>query len=405
MNGLDVIGQGSGITAAKGYKASAVRAGIKKEGLDLAVFSSDVKASAAAVFTRNLVQAAPIGVCRKNLKASRGCARAVVVNSGNANACTGEDGRLVALQTAKETARLLGVPWEQVLVASTGVIGQPLPMDRLIGALPQAVADLSVDRGGEAAAAILTTDTCTKESVVRMDSPLGPFTVGGMAKGSGMIHPDMATTLVFITTDAEVEPAALKGYLGESVDVSFNRITVDGDTSTNDMAAILANGMSGVRIEPGSAAERGFQEALTGVLSELARAVVRDGEGATKLVTVEVTGAKGETEALKVAKTIATSQLVKTAVYGADANWGRIVGAAGRAGVDLDPSKLRVSIGGVAVLSPGYVAEFSEEEVTERLRKDEVVLSVDLGQGAGSARVWTCDLTHGYIDINASYRT
>lgn len=398
-------GPGSGITAAAGYKASAVRAGIKKEGRDLVLIASDVSASAAAVYTRNRVQAAPIGICRANLATSRGRARAVVVNSGNANACTGEKGRLAALKTVEETARLLGVPGEQVLVASTGVIGQLLPIERLVGALPQAVAGLSVDQGSEAAAAILTTDTCTKEAVNRVDTTVGRFTVGGVAKGSGMIHPDMATTLAFVTTDADVEPAFLQQILRDSVDVSFNRITVDGDTSTNDMVAVLANGLSGIRIESDSNGETTFREALTGVLTDLARAVARDGEGATRLVTVEVTGARGENEALQVARTIASSPLVKTAVYGADANWGRIMGAAGRAGVELDPSKMQVSIGGLVVLSPGYVSDFSEEEASGKLKDDEVVLSVDLGQGVGSARVWTCDLTHGYIDINASYRT
>ncbi|NOZ00309.1 MAG: bifunctional glutamate N-acetyltransferase/amino-acid acetyltransferase ArgJ [Deltaproteobacteria bacterium] len=399
----------TGVTAARGFRASGVSAGIKKTGpgneeKDLALVAADVTASVAAVFTKNLVQAAPIGVCRKHIAASGGRARAIVVNSGNANACTGAVGREAAMRTAVEAAGLLGVAVNEVLVASTGVIGQTLPVDLLLQALPEAVNGLSADGGSDAARAIMTTDTRTKQIALTVETPDGQYTVGGMAKGSGMIHPDMATTLAFVTTDAVVESGVLNDCLKQAVDVSFNRISVDGDTSTNDMVAVMANGVSGVKVQ-GEASTSVFLNGLTKVLTHLAKEVVRDGEGATRLVTVEVSGARDDNEALKVSRTVSTSPLVKTAVYGADANWGRIVGAVGRAGVDLDPAALTVSICGLEVLSPGYRSDYSEADAGRLMKADEVVISVDLGQGVGFARTWTCDLTHGYIDINASYRT
>ena len=291
-----------------------------------------------------------------------------------------------------------------MLVASTGVIGVRLPVDRILEGLPKAVEELSVEGGTAAAKATLTTDTCIKESVRIIDTGDGRYTVGGMAKGSGMIHPDMATMLAFVTTDAAISPGLLRPVLQNAVNYSFNRLTVDGDTSTNDMVAILANGASGVEIESDDATNR-FQRALTEVLVELARAVARDGEGATRLITVTVTGAASEEDALKVARTISCSPLVKTAVHGADANWGRIVAAAGRAGVDLDPARLAVRINGLAVMLPGYASDFSEEEAAAKLQQDEVVLEIDLGNGTAEATTWTCDLTSDYISINAHYRT
>lgn len=390
----------TGVTAPAGFLAAGVRCGIRKEHRDLALVVSQTEASAAAVFTRNLVQAAPVVQSRQALAASDGRARAVVLNSGNANACTGEPGDRAAGRTAESLARLLEVRSDRVLVASTGVIGVQLPVDRLLAGLPPAVAALSVEGGADAAEAILTTDTCTKECVRRVDDPAGAYTIGAMAKGSGMIHPDMATTLAVVTTDAAVPAESLRGMLRRATDRSFNRLTVDGDTSTNDMIALLANGAAGV--EPEAA---GFERALTEVLVELARAVARDGEGATRLVTVRVTGAATESEALAVARTVAGSLLVKTAIHGADANWGRIAAAAGRAGVALRPEALTVGINGLTVLSPGYVSDFSEEEASARLARDEVVLTVDLGAGEAEATTWTCDLTKGYIEINADYRT
>jgi glutamate N-acetyltransferase/amino-acid N-acetyltransferase len=390
----------TGVTAPLGFLASGIHCGIRRDHTDLALLVSEHEAAAAAVFTRNLVQAAPIVLTRRALESSGGRAQAVVVNSGNANACTGAPGDLAAGRSAETLADLLRLPVDRVLVASTGVIGQQLPVERLIDKLPRAVAALSVEGGADAAEAILTTDTCTKEAVRQVDGPGGSYTIGAMAKGSGMIHPDMATTLAFVTTDASVAGDTLGTVLRRATELSFNRVTVDGDTSTNDMIAVLANGAAGVEAEPES-----FERALTEVLVELARAVARDGEGASRLVTVRVTGARIEEEALAVARTIAGSLLVKTAVYGADANWGRIAAAAGRAGVALRPEALTVRINGLTVLTPGYHSTYSEDEASARLAEPEVILEVDLAEGAAEATTWTCDLTEGYIDINANYRT
>jgi len=393
-----------GVTAARGFRAAGLHCGIRKTRDDLALVVSDVPAACAAVFTRNRVVAAPVTVSKAHLSESRGWIRAIVVNSGNANACTGDHGMDAAATMATDTARLLGVEPCRVLVSSTGVIGQRLPIERIVGALPRLVGALTEDGGAEVSRAILTTDTRAKLSVRTVDTPSGTYTVGGMAKGSGMIHPDMATTLGFVTTDAAVEPEALQALLRRAVDRSFHCITVDGDTSTNDMVAVLANGASGVDIaSPDDLAT--FEAALTGVLADLARQVAADGEGATRLIEVVVTGARTEADAAAVARTIAGSPLVKTAVHGADANWGRILAAAGRAGVEFDPAEATVAIGGVEVLSPGYVSEFSEELASARMRAPEVVLDVDLGCGPGRAVAWTCDLSARYVEINGSYRT
>jgi glutamate N-acetyltransferase/amino-acid N-acetyltransferase len=390
----------TGVTAPAGFLAAGIRCGIRRDHLDLALLVSEREAAAAAVFTRNLVQAAPVVLSRQALATSGGRARAIVVNSGNANACTGEPGDLAARRTVESLAGLLSLPVDQVLVASTGVIGPQLPMDRLLTGLPRAVDALCVAGGTDAAEAILTTDTCRKEFVRRVEAPGGTYTIGGMVKGSGMIHPDLATTLAFVTTDAAVPAGELAAILRRAADRSFNRLTVDGDTSTNDMIAVLANGAAGIAAEVD-----GFERALTELLVKMARAVARDGEGATRLVTVRVTGAGGEPEALAVARTIAGSLLVKTAVHGGDANWGRIVAAAGRAGVSLRPEAMTVKINGLKVMSPGYLSDHSEEEATARLAEPEVVLECDLGDGTAEATTWTCDLTAGYIDINAHYRT
>jgi glutamate N-acetyltransferase/amino-acid N-acetyltransferase len=410
----------TGVTAPLGFLASSVACGIRRARPDLSLIVSERPCSAAAVFTRNLVVAAPIVASREALRASGGHARAIVVNSGNANACTGDHGLAAARETARVAARLLHVDESEILVASTGVIGQRLPVERLLEGLPSAVATLSVEGGADAANAILTTDTRVKESVRRVTTARGTFTIGGMAKGSGMIHPDMATTLAFVTTDAAVSPSLLQRCLWRAADLSFNRMLVDGDTSTNDMIAVLANGASGVAIGNGGAREAvgdcgvpeaesaevaAFQEALNGVLIDLARAVARDGEGATKLITIEVTGARSEEDALRVGRTIAGSPLVKTAVHGADANWGRIVAAAGRAGVPIDPARLRVALCGLEVLAPGFVSNYSEEEAHNRLLGDDIAITVDLGMGSAHATLWTCDFSAEYVAINASYRS
>jgi glutamate N-acetyltransferase/amino-acid N-acetyltransferase len=395
----------TGITAAAGFRAAGVSAGIRRQGApDLALLVSDEVASAAAVFTSNLVQAAPVTYSRRALQESGGHVRAIVTNSGNANACTGPAGDEAARRTADQTAALLAIAREQVLVASTGVIGVPLPLDRIEAALPIAVEELSRQGGADAARAILTTDTCTKESARTVTREHGAYTVGGMAKGSGMIHPDMATTLAFITSDVAIDPSSLKKILHRAVDRSFNRITVDGDTSTNDMLAVLANGASGVVLESDADLDQ-FETALTEVAADLARAVARDGEGATKLITVRVTGARSQGDALAVARTVASSPLVKTAVHGGDANWGRIVAAAGRAGVALEPERLAVRINDLNVLEPGFLSRFSETAAAEALACSDVLLTIDLGIGESEETIWTCDLTADYIAINAHYRT
>ncbi len=392
-----------GVTAARGFRAAGVHCGIRKKRPDLALLVADEPVAAAAVFTTNAVQAAPILVCREHLAASGSCVQAVVVNAGNANACTGDEGVAAARTTASLAARVLNVDRDHVLVASTGVIGVPLPIDCIVRGIPDAAAELSTVGGAAAAEAILTTDTCVKLARRDVSTPFGGYTIGGMAKGSGMIHPNMATTLGFVTTDASVAPALLDTCLRRGVDQSFHRVSVDGDTSTNDMVAVLAGGASGVEIDRSAAAE--FETALTAVLVDLAKAVVRDGEGATRLVEVEVIGAPTDADALQVARTVAGSSLVKTAIHGGDANWGRIAAAAGRAGVAISPERLRIFLAGVEVLSPGYRSTFDEADVHDRMLAKDVSVVVDLGLGRGRAAVWTCDLSAEYVRINASYRS
>ncbi len=392
-----------GVTAPEGYRASGVHCGIRNHKPDLALVVSDRPAVAAAVYTTNAVQAAPLLHNQAVLERNGGRARAIVVNSGVANACTGEQGDRAAEWMAAETGRLLGFEPGDVLVGSTGVIGVQLPLDRLAEGLPLAVERLSIDGGPAAARAILTTDTHIKETVQWVEGPSGVYTVGGMAKGSGMIHPDLATTLGFVTTDAAIAVDRLQPILRRAVDRSFNRITVDGDTSTNDMIIVLANATAGVEV--GSVEEAGFESALTTVLVDLAKEVARDGEGATRLITVRVTGAATEADALAVARTVSTSLLVKTAVYGADANWGRVVAAAGRAGVPVRGERMTLRLGGLEVLAPGYLSDFSEGEATHRLSQNEVEIHLDLGLGDEGALTWTCDINGRYVDINAGYRT
>lgn len=392
----------TGVTAAAGFRAAGVHCGIRRHHLDLALVASDREASAAAVFTSNAVKAAPLLLDQASLRRTGGRARAIVVNSGIANACTGERGAEAARWMAEATAERLGCRPDEVLVASTGVIGVQLPIDKLADGIAEAAAALSPDGGPAAARAILTTDTRIKESVRRVGPPGNGYTIGGMAKGSGMIHPDLATTLAFVTTDAAVEPSSLRAMLRRAADLSFNRITVDGDTSTNDMIVVLSNGASGVNVGRG---DEPFLKTLTEVLIDLAVEVARDGEGASRLITVRVTGAATEPDALAVAGAISGSPLVRTAVHGADANWGRVVAAAGRAGVPVDASEMTLRLGGLEVLSPGYRSDYSEGDATERLSRDEVEIWLDLGMGEAEATMWTCDLTRGYIDINAGYRT
>ena len=393
-----------GVTTPRGFRAAGVSAGIKaNHGLDLALLVSDGPAQAAAVFTTNLALAAPVVVSREHLARSGGTARAVIVNSGCANACTGDEGMQAARDMAAETARLVHCPAEQVLVASTGVIGVALPIDKIRDGLPAAFGALGADQGAMAARAIMTTDPFPKEAAAQVVIDGRDVTIGGMAKGSGMIEPMLATMLAFVTTDAAVPKTLLDRALREAVGDTFNAITVDGECSTNDCVMLLANGASGVAIDEVSYAT--FAAGLTAVCRELALGIVRGGEGATKLVTVMVKGAASSGEARKAAKAIANSLLVKTAIHGGDPNWGRLIAVAGRAGVAFELSRAAVMIGSTVLLENGRPHDEASPEAAEYLRGKDLTVSVDLGAGGASSTVWTCDLSAEYVRINADYRT
>jgi glutamate N-acetyltransferase/amino-acid N-acetyltransferase len=393
------------VSAPAGFRAAGVACGIKKShGLDLALIVSDTPASSAAVFTLNKAVAAPVIVSKARLQASGGHSRVVVINSGCANACTGPDGYQTAEAMADAAAGAAGVDPSQVLVASTGVIGVSLDRQRVTDGIAAAARVLARDGGPAAARAIMTTDPFPKEAAVEVTTPSGTFRVGGIAKGSGMIEPLMATMLGVVTTDAKIEPALLQRALTAVTDVTFNAISVDGECSTNDCVFLLANGASGVTIADGEFDL--FVEALRRVCEPLAVGIVRGGEGATKLITIEVTGGATDVEAKQAARAIANSPLVKTAVHGADPNWGRLVAVAGRAGVDFDLERARVQIGDVELFAGGRPFDERAQQASEHLKDANVTLRVDLGTGkSGAARMWTCDLSAEYVRINAEYRT
>jgi glutamate N-acetyltransferase / amino-acid N-acetyltransferase len=380
-----------------GYRYASAYAGIRKVAKDdLALIVSDAPASAAAVFTKNRVVAGPVIVARRNLRASRGRMRAVLANAGNAN-CATHTAEEVALECVRFAAGLLKLPPREVLPASTGVIGVDLDSALILRTLPALYSGLDPGRFDDAAGAILTTDTRAKTSFVE----IGGARLAGMAKGSGMIHPRLATTLAFVMTDALVAPAALRSALARAIERSFNRISVDGDTSTNDTVAVFANGASKTRPQP-----KAFEEALATALESLATQIVRDGEGARRFVTIEVHGAIHDRAAEKIARSIANSPLVKTAIAGCDPNWGRILSAAGNAGTPFDPRLADIDMQGVTVCRGGVAADFSEEDLKQKLSAAECAIRFTLrGRGRGRARFWTCDLTEDYIRINASYRT
>jgi glutamate N-acetyltransferase / amino-acid N-acetyltransferase len=393
-----------GITAAEGFTAAGVASGIKASGaLDITLIVADRPASVAAVFTTNQVQAAPVLVSREHVTASGGWARAVIVNSGCANACTGAQGLSTTRATVAAVANLVGCPVEQVLVSSTGVIGVHLPVDKVISGASAAFAALG--RNGQTAArGIMTTDTGPKEFSVRVSTPAGSFRVGGIAKGAGMIEPMMATMLAFVTTDASVAPALLDRALREVTGRTFNAITVDGECSTNDMFVALASGSSGVVVD--EAGYGALVEGLEAVAKALALAIVRGGEGATKLVAVHVTGAESDAEAMRAAKTIANSPLVKTAIHGADPNWGRLVSASGRSGARFVLDRARVQVGPLVLFENGQPFDDRAPAAADYLRQADLDVHVDLGTGgAGHAVVWTCDLSAEYVRINGEYRT
>jgi len=395
-----------GVTSPRGFVASGIHCGVKKVKKDLALICSTIPAVASAVFTRNVVVAAPVVVDRLQL-ASSPKIRAVLINSGNANACTGERGLNDAWSMVNETGIVLNIPGEEVLIASTGVIGQYLPMEKISAGIRLAASALDSSGSEDAAQAILTTDTFIKQAAVRFSLDGAEVTIGGMAKGSGMIAPNMATMLAFVTTDASVTSDVLQHAVTHSVDRSFNRISVDGDTSTNDMVAVLANGLA--RNETLSAidtpAYKAFYEGLEHVLVRLAKMIVMDGEGATKLVEIQVLGALSEEVAVQAARAIANSNLVKTAIHGEDANWGRILAAIGYSGISFDPAVVEISFDDVPILRRNYCIDFSEEDASRVLGRKEFTLTVDLNQGNASAVFWTCDLSREYVEINANYRT
>ncbi len=394
-----------GVTAPAGFLAAGVSAGIKRSGKrDVCLLAASSPCAAAGVFTRSATAAPPVMLSREHL--AHGRLRAIVTNSGNANACTGPAGLEAAREMARATATALGCSTEEVAVCSTGVIGVDLPVDLVVAGIVDAAAALDTTNSDEAAEAIMTTDTFAKQLALAVTVDGRTFTVGGVAKGSGMIHPDMATMLAFITTDAPLGPCECDAVLRHAVARSFNRITVDSDTSTNDTCILMASGAEGGDlVVPGTRAYAAVEAAITRVATALAHMIVRDGEGATKFVTVEVTGAVNETDAETAAFAIATSPLVKTALFGADANWGRVAMAIGKSGVHMDADAFDVLLCGMLMCARGTAVPFDEAEAARRLGERDVGIRVDLHMGTAQATVWTCDFSYDYVRINGDYRS
>lgn len=401
-----------GITVVPGFEAAAAAAQIKYEGrTDMALIYSSVPCVAAGTFTTNVVKAAPVKWDQKIVKQG-GAVQAIIVNSGIANACTGEEGMQYCEETAQTAAEVFGIQKEQVLVSSTGVIGKQLPMEKIQAGIHMLAQTKGNDKlcGAEAAEAILTTDTHKKEAAVQLEIGGKTVTIGAMAKGSGMIHPNMCTMLSFLVTDAVIEKEVLQKVLSEDVEETYNMISVDGDTSTNDTVLFLANGLAqNASICPGTEEYKAFAAAVHTVNEQLAKAIAGDGEGATALLEVEVVGAADKEQAKKISKSVVCSNLTKTAVAGHDANWGRILCAMGYAGVSFVPEQvdlfLESAAGTIQILSDGVALPYSEEKATEILSEEKVKILADLKLGDGKATAWGCDLTHGYIDINADYRS
>ena len=398
------------MTLPLGFKFSSIYAGIRRvennqERDDLGLIVSGAPASAAAVFTQNRVQAAPVKLARRHLKISRGLAGAILVNAGNAN-CATRTGDRVALDCCRALAKRLMLPAAQVLPASTGVIGVELDSKLILKALPHLIAGLSETKFDDVSRTIMTTDLVPKVAYAEVALRRGIVRIAGMTKGSGMIQPRMATTLGFVLTDARVSPAVLRGILARANERSYSRLSVDGDTSTNDTMVLLANGASGVVLDPKPDDRDALEEGVGAVMESLARQIARDGEGATRLITINVTGAADDRAAAQIARSIANSPLVKTAMAGADPNWGRIICAAGYAGVAFDPAKADIDLQDTPVCRGGLATPFSESALKKKLEAPECEIRFTLrGKGKGSASFWTCDLTEGYIKINASYRT
>lgn len=403
-----------GVCAAKGFKANGVYCGIKKSDSpthknDLGMIVSDAPCAAAAVYTTNKVKGAPIIITQKNLKKSKGTAKAVIVNSKNANTCNA-DGESKAQMMCDLAAKALGIKSEEVIVASTGVIGQILPIEPIEEGIKPLTDGLSYAGNEAAATAIMTTDTIKKEYAVKFEIGGVQCTIGGMAKGSGMIHPNMATTLNFITTDALIEKEALQEALNEIVKITYNCLSIDGDTSTNDMVALMANGLAhNETIKSGTAEFEAFKNALYEVMMHLTKMLAKDGEGASKLIECVCSGAPSTDDAIAVAKSVIGSTLFKCAIFGEDANWGRILCAVGYADAEFDINKVDVDLksefGQTAVCRNGAGVEFSEEQAAEILKSDEITVLIDLHAGNADATAWGCDLTYDYVKINGDYRT
>lgn len=394
-----------GITAPLGFMATGVHCGIRKAKKDVALIVSDVPATVAAVFTLNKTQAAPIVLNKLLMKKSSKC-KAVIANSGNANACTGERGMNDAWAMINTAAEALQIPADQLLVASTGVIGQYLPIEKVLSGIKEAASSLSPTGSMSAAEAIMTTDTFSKECAVSLAIDGIEIKIGGIAKGSGMIAPNMATMLGFITTDAAISVKALRKIFRFGVNRSFNRISVDGDMSTNDMAVVMANGLAGNKeIVEGTPQFEQFSAALEYVMVKLSKLIARDGEGATKLIEVEVMGATTEKQALQAARSVANSNLVKTAMHGEDANWGRILAAIGYSGINFQPNDVELAINDLPFLNKNYGIVLDEVKAKLALSQENISVRIDLNQGEKSAKFWTCDLSKEYVHINASYRS
>ena len=401
-----------GVTAAKGFQAAAAAAEIKYQGrTDMALIYSEKPCRTAGTFTTNVVKAAPVK-WDKCVVESKVRSQAVIVNSGIANACTGAEGMEYCRETAEEAAKILGVDAKGVLIGSTGVIGMQLPIDRIKAGIAKLAEGRSADleSGTEAAKAIMTTDTRKKEAAVRLEIGGKTVTIGGMAKGSGMIHPNMCTMLSFITTDAKISKKALQAALSSDVEDTYNMISVDGDTSTNDTVLLLANGKAGnEKIRCGTPEYAAFKEALHYVNETLAKMMAGDGEGATALFEAKIIGAKTKEQAKTLAKSIVCSNLTKAAIAGHDANWGRILCAMGYSGAEFDPEKVDLyfesAAGKLKIIENGTAVDYSEEKATEILSEPEVTAIADIKEGSAEAAAWGCDLTHGYIDINADYRS
>lgn len=395
-----------GVTAPQGFLAAGINVGIKpgSKKKDIAIVYSVKKCNASAVYTKNKFKAPPLFVTEENLENNE--AQAIVVNSGCANACTGDQGKIDALKMASVTGEVLGIDPSDVIVASTGVIGVYLPMEKIEAGIREIGGILSKDGGTDASLAIMTTDTARKEFAYECEIAGKNIKIGGMAKGSGMIHPNMATMLGFLTTDADISKDALKDIFKDVIDDTFNMISVDGDTSTNDMVCILANGEAENKtIEKDTIEYKKFKDVVRKICEEMSIAIVNDGEGATKLLTIKVLNALTKDDARKAARSISTSNLVKTAFFGEDANWGRIITALGYSGAEIDPSKCDISLGEMFMAKQGKAMIFSEEDALKILKEREIEITCNLNLGAECAVAWTCDLSYEYIKINAEYRS